>query len=193
MKKLLFTIFILIFFLNLVNAQTKYEKEYRINTEEVPQPALEFVKALNFTKKIKWYKEEGLDKISIEAKTKHLSRNYSIEFSKTGVIEDIEIKINTSEIPTNVYQSITQLLSAKYQKVKFSKIQLQLSGDQESMAQSINNQDFETNELITKRYEIELKAKENGKFQKFEFLFDHNGELLSKAIILLKNSDILEF
>ena len=181
------------FFLNLTNAQAKYEKEYRINTEEVPQSALDFVNELNFTKKIKWYQEEGLDKTSIEAKTKHHSKNYSIEFNSSGAIEDVEIKIQASEIPKQVYENIQQQINKNYQKVKFSKIQLQLSGDSESMIQSINNQDFKTNSAIIKQYEIELKGKENGKFQKYEFLFDHKGEILSKSIIILKNNDILEF
>ena len=47
-------------------AQEKFEKEYRIKTDEVPPTALNFVEALNLNTKIRWYFEENLKGNAIE-------------------------------------------------------------------------------------------------------------------------------
>lgn len=190
---MLISIILCLAIFNATIAQVKYEKEYRLNQEQVPTIALDFVDKLGFEKKVKWYKEEAIDKTSIEAKTKHLSKKYSVEFNSDGEIEDIEIKIKAAEVPAEVYQSIIQYLNTNYQKVKICKIQLQLSGESNALIQTINNQDIKDNSTITTRYEIVLNAKENRKYQKLEYLFNHQGDMLHKAMILLKNTDNLEY
>jgi len=193
MKKIVISIILFLTAFNYTIAQIKYEKEYKLNQEQVPRIALDFVDKLGFEKKVKWYKEEAIDKTSIEAKTKHFSKKYSVEFNSDGEIEDIEIKIESEEVPTEVYQSILQYLNTNYQKVKICKIQLQLSGESNALIQTINNQDFKDNSNITTRYEIVLNAKESREYQKLEYLFNHQGDMLRKAVILLKNTDNLEY
>ncbi len=174
-------------------AQIKYEKEYRLNQDDVPKIAIEFVDKLGFKKKIKWYKEEGLNNTSIEAKTKHLSKKYSVEFNPKGEIEDIEVKIKFKEIPAKVQQNISKYLNNNYQKNKICKTQIQLSGGPNSLIDAVLRQNFKNNAEVVTRYELVVKAKGYDKYQKFEFLFDDNGEMLSKAEILLKNTDNLEY
>lgn len=193
MKKRIVLICIFLVCLCQIEAQVKYEKEYRLDRSKVPDIALDFVDQLRFDNKVKWYKEEGINKTSIEAKTKHRSKRYSVEFNSKGEIEDIEIKITQSEIPQTTAQNILEYLHANHQKIKICKIQLQLSGNSEWLIKSVVKQDFKDNPDITTRYEIVVRAKDNRKFRKLEYLFNHQGEMLSKAVIVLKNTDHLEY
>ncbi len=174
-------------------AQTKYEKEYRLHQTEVPKKALDFVEKLGIKNKIKWYKEEGLDNTSIESKTKYLSKKYSIEFTSKGEIEDIEVQIKFKELPFLVRQNILKYLNANYQKVKIYKTQIQFSGNPKLLLNHVTQQVFKNNTKITTRYELIVKTKTADKYQKFEFLFNNKGDILSKALILLKNTDNLEY
>lgn len=176
-----------------LEAQVKYEKEYRLNQKDVPKPALDFVNTLGFDRKIKWYKEEGLNKTSIEAKTKYLSKRYSVEFNSKGEIEDIEVEIKLNEISEEVRQNILNYLNTNYQKANICKIQIQFSGDPDALSHTIVNQKFTNNPEVITRYEIVVKVKNKKKHEKLEYLFDDQGEMLQKAVILLKNTDNLEY
>ena len=105
-------LFLLILFLpGLLCSQQKYEKEYRITTEDLPTEALNYINAFPFDKKIKWYREEGLNTSSIEAKTRYKKQKYSIEFSNDGTLEDVEIKIPFKSIPAKTKSAITAELN----------------------------------------------------------------------------------
>ena len=97
-------------YLNPTLSQVKYEKEIRLNKEAIPQAAIDFISSLSFSKKVKWYKEFGLDNTSIEAKTKHEEKKYSIEFTPEGILEDVEIKIKSAEISSSVFANIQTCL-----------------------------------------------------------------------------------
>jgi len=114
--------------LGVTHAQEKFEKEYRIKTEEVPVKALKFVTQLGFTKKVKWYREEGLTQTSIEAKSKKNREKYSIEFDELGTIEDIEKKIAWSSIPLSTRNNIRSYFDTAHQKICIQKIQIQYTG-----------------------------------------------------------------
>lgn len=184
---------LLLFFISatFLQAQSKYEKEDRIDAQEVPQLARSFVEELGFTDKIKWYIEEGLNKISYEAKTKQHSKKYSVEFSKDGVIEDIEIKINKKEVDPAVWDKITTYLKATYDKYKVCKIQKQYTGAERELIKSVRQNHRTTG--TTLKYEIEIKGKKDGEYQMVEFLFDEGGHPLQQAIIIQKNTDHLEY
>lgn len=57
-------------------SQPKYEKELRISALAVPLSAKSFVDSFSFDKKIKWYKEIGIDQVSYEAKTRYKGENH---------------------------------------------------------------------------------------------------------------------
>lgn len=184
-------IFLLLLSCSITFGQKKYEKEYRIKKKTVPTEALEFVKALGFEKRIKWYKEEGLNKNSIEAKTKQHKKRYSIEFDTSGEIEDIEIKIKWRDVPTETQEMISKKFRTEHQKFKIQKIQIQYSGSKESLIKTITqNQPVEG---IAIHYELVVKTKTNKDRQDFEYLFSEKGELKKKSVIVSKNSDHLEY
>ena len=171
--------------------QKKYEKESRLKKRKVPIEAIQFVDDLGFKKRIKWYKEEGLNRTSIEAKTKQNKKRYSIEFDTNGNIEDIEIKIKKKAMPSLVQSQITNYLASAHQRFKIRKIQIQYTGDKTALIKSIVNDKPESN--ISIKYEIVVKAKTNGKYQKLEYLFDDKGRMLEQSVIISKNTDNLEY
>lgn len=191
--KFLLSILLTFNMLTHLEAQIKYEKEYRLDSDEVPEGALEFVEELNFTKKVKWYKEEGYNRESIEAKTKHFSCHYSVEFDLNGQVEDIEIVVDKHDLPLHVIDKMDEYLSSEYEKSRICKIQVQYSGKPESLIQLIANQSFDKLSDITVKYELEIKARKDNKFQKFEYLFNDQGMIINKALIQVKNTDNLEY
>lgn len=188
-------LFILIpFFTIAIFGQEKYEKEYRIHKHIVPVQAQKFIEALQFTKKIKWYREEGINNTySIEAKTKHKSKKYSVEFDSSGVIEDIEIEIGWKEISIKTRNNITQYLNDHFEKHKIHKLQIQYTGSQDSLLKAVLNKDSRQDHDVAIHYEIVLRIKKGKKHQKLEILFDEGGKMIRKSKILLLNTDILEY
>lgn len=172
-------------------SQDKYEREVRKNQRDIPQKAVDFINTLNFSSKIKWYKEYGLNSTSFEAKTKFKGKKYSIEFDSIGNLEDAEIIISEKQIEEVVLSKIKSKLKTDKKKFKLGKIQIQYSGSKESVKQKIiKNQN---NENLIIRYEIIVTAKVNKKFQKFEYLFSHLGEFIQRKTIVLANTDNLEY
>jgi hypothetical protein len=169
--------------------QNKYEKEIRVKDKDVPIEALRFVDTLAFTKKVKWFKEIGLDKNSYEAKTKKEGRWYSIEFSADGTFEDIEIVIDSEEIPDEIQKKIFTYLNEKYDKYTIEKIQIQYSGSH-TLNYFLNRGPVVDLKI---QYEIVLSSKLDGSFVMFEALFDADGAFLNSARIVLDRLDNIEY
>lgn len=187
------TLVIILLPIELLYGQLKYEREYRIDLEKVPKKAHEFIQQMSFNNKIKWFKEEGLNKTSVEAKTKHNAQKYSLEFTDQGEIEDIEIEIKTDEISSETKSSILTHLESSYQKFKICKVQLQYIGEEKALQNILNKRPDKSTTDLTLRYEIVIRAKLDSDFQELELLFDENGTLLATSQIISKNSDNLEF
>ena len=82
-----------------ITAQTKNEKEFRISLSEFPQNSQEILSAVqDQVKRIRFYKEIDGDQESYESKFKFGKRWFSVEFSKDGVLEDIEVTVKEKQI-----------------------------------------------------------------------------------------------
>ena len=171
--------------------QVKYEKEYRINESKIPENIKSYLNTITFKNKIKWYKDETLNKYTYEAKTSHNNLNFSIEFDSLGIIEDVEFEIEWKNIPKLTKKNIEIYLDSLYQKKKIIKVQIQYTGKSENLIDVIK--DIELKNRLTRKYEIVLKGKENKKFQMMEYLFSNEGKFEDKAIIIMKNTDNLEY
>lgn len=193
MRKLLPILVIVMCQANILSGQLKYEREYRLDKSQVPEQALQFVEALKLSSKVKWYKEENLKTNSIEAKTKYKSQKYSIEFDTSGIIEDIEIEIPWLAILPDTRTAILQYFEASFDKHKIYKVQRQFSGNAASLLQIPSNEPIQSTDDILLRYEIVAKVKRQKNYQKLELLFSEKGELIQQSIILLKNTDNLEY
>lgn len=187
----LFFLFLFLSFLNLGYSQTKFEKEFRIKKADVPEQALAFVEAFNFNRKVKWYKEIGINRTSIEAKTKYKRKKYSIEFSPDGVLEDIEIKIKWREIPKETRHTISKYFKSAFKKYRIKKIQVQyLDKDNFLLAQSPQ---AKATDKPNFNYEIVIAGKVDNTYKKYEYLLTGTGDFLQKAEIVWKNTDNIEY
>lgn len=190
MRTLLFVL--LTYSLGPLFGQHKFEQEYRLDEDQVPTNAYDFVEDISFDRKVRWYLEEGLDRFSIEAKTRYRGNRYSLEFDSTGMLEDIEIEVEMEELPTLVIDSINSYLSTSFEKSKVTKVQLQLVGDRLKLKEWFEIP-FATNEEIIVNYEIVAKTRNGQDRKEWEFLFDDVGRMRSESEIVTKNTDILEF
>ena len=178
-------------YFNFAFTQVKYEKEYRIKENKVPKNIKSYLSEIYFKNKIKWYKDEALSKYTYEAKIHHNNLNFSIEFDSLGIIEDVEFKIEWKNIPELIKKNIEFYLDSIYQKKKIIKVQIQYTGKPESLINILK--DLNQNQRLTRKYEIVLKGKENKKYQMMEYLFSDEGKFEDKAIIIMKNTDNLEY
>lgn len=176
---------------NSMYAQKKYEEEYSIQRKEVPKNALNFIDALDFSRKIKWYREVNLHRTSIEAKTKHDGKRYSVEFNLDGEIEDVEITIKWEEIPSSTRLAICNYLSREHDKIKLDKVQKQYSGSEDVLLKTFTNKPAET--LPTVKYELVLRTKTGQKIEMMHYLFSQNGHMEERAVLIFRNSDNLEY
>lgn len=173
-------------------SQQKFEREYRIKSEQAPLKSIEFVAKCNFEKKIKWYAEESQDGKTFEAKVCHNSKKYSLEFSEKGKLLDIEIKVGFKKIPKKIQQNIVKTLSEKFKKYKIKKTQIQYKGDDNEMYKAVFNLKTHHQKINT-LYELVVKGKKASNYHLYELLFDKKGEILKELRFATQNTDNLEF
>ena len=125
-NKLLILSLVFSFFSCLVISQTKNEKEDRIKFSELPSNVKKIVATLpEKIKRLKFYKEADGRKNSFEIKLKYQKNLYSIEFSESGELEDIEVMTRLKAINKNIRTEIESYFKNSFSKYKLIKIQKQ--------------------------------------------------------------------
>ncbi|MFC5284611.1 hypothetical protein [Pedobacter alpinus] len=190
-ESVILSIAFLLLFPFVLKAQQKYEREYRIKSEIIPQSALAFIDSIGPDSKVKWYKEISLNGVSTEAKFKHNKKKFSVEFDTLGHIQDVEFIIKKSEIINAAYVKIEHKLDSLYQKWKFQKIQKQYKGKPKEIINSINKN--EPTDSVKVSYEIVLKGKVVGNTQLYEITFNEKGEIQDVLQIIQDNADHLVY
>lgn len=181
--------FSVLLFSSAANSQSKFEREVRINSREVPEAARNFVDKLHKEARVRWFKETNLRGFSFEAKTKIGGRKVSIEFSSDGAFEDLETEIRIQEIPDETRSKIEQYFGANYQRFKLEKIQRQYSGEAAEVLAYMKDKSLGNKVLV--QYEIVISVKEEGSFLMREYLFDANGTFISRQKIVYEIPDNL--
>ncbi|MGO1595086.1 MAG: hypothetical protein ACTHZ1_03630 [Sphingobacterium sp.] len=185
MKKIII-LFSILLFSSLLFAQQKFEKESRITEDAVPPNAIQYLESLfSDTPKVRWYREESLEGISIEGKTKRDEGRYSIKFSTGGELRDIELTQSFEEIPEDVQEEIEDYFSDNYDRYRIKKVQIQWLGDPDVLRTLINQGD--TSQRYETNYEIEFSARKDRKTKPYETLFDHTGEHIETKEIVPRN------
>lgn len=170
-------------------AQVKVEKEYRVRTGKVPRLARQWLtEAFGPVKKLRWYFEDTSGKQSFEAKFRERNQFYSVEFSKTGIIEDVEIERNWLELPAATRAALESSFSA-LPDFRILRIQEQWTGSPEGLASSVQA----GSAPATIRYEIEFIATLEGESAMWEGTFSPSGKLLSYRKILIRPANNLNF
>ncbi len=184
-------IFHLLFLITLSGfSQSKFEKEYQIDRKQVPLIALSFVDSLIIESRVRWYKEEGLNSNSIEAKGIIRKEKYSIEFFDNGKFQDVEIEVKPSNIPGNTYSKILGILSEKHKWYKIDKIQQKFTGDRNAVLRYLREQRI--NPIgVTIEYEIIISTKTDKAFVLMEYTFSEKGDYIKyNKIIQTKNGNL---
>ena len=164
-------------------AQVKYEKEARIPIHDLPLTVQVLLPQLTQdAKRIRYYHEFDGEKESFEVKLKKHGSHFSIEFSQDGVLEDIEMRIPISELPTPVLETIGK----QFQRHKLTRIQKQFTHpkgqDPKQTLQGVFN-----GLIRPTAYEIVVNGKTNSGYKQVEFLIDINGKLLKKRNVITKD------
>lgn len=151
----------------------KTEVEKRIPEKSFPGNALLWLNAEFAQRKcLRYYLETDGDTTNFEAKFKWQGERYSVEFFKNGLLKDIEKQIRFKDIPASTQAVIQEKFQRVFKKFKVLKVQ----------EQTLPN-------TPGKRYEIEVKGKNDSGTALFEYLFEADGRLvLSRQIILPPNN-----
>lgn len=192
MKRILISgVFLLFVFQFELIAQQKFERESRLKESDVPSAALKFIESAEMDARWKWYFEENLRGNSVEAKTKHRGKRYSVEFDVSGNIQDIEIQKNWQELDEKVRGNITKSLDSLFVRHSVEKIQIQYTADSQLLHDILNGKISHADCEI--RYEIVVKGKKADRPKLFEFTFSGDGNLLEFVEIVFRNTDNLEY
>jgi hypothetical protein len=169
--------------------EVKLEKEERIKSTDFPADAVPWILRFAGGKRIKFYKEFDGDKTSYEGKFKKNGRRYSMEYSKDGNLEDVEIEIQRKEIEKNLWETMEGKLDSIDDRWRVEKIQQQYRMPEEGydqLLQHTKNQNFQYLEII-------VAFKNNRKIYSKELLFDREGTIIRKREVKRRAYDFLLF
>lgn len=190
-KTFCLTLYLFFYIASCAFGQTKFEKESRLKTHQVPPKAMLFVDSLAFQQKVKWYYEQNLQGNSIEAKFRFESKIYSVEFDTVGNLQDIEIGIGWQDMPAATIENICTALHAKYASFTINKIQVQYKGKPSVLLSLLKK--GQTNEPYTTNYELIVKGRMGREVKLYEITFNQRGILTDTAEIIFRNTDNLEY
>jgi hypothetical protein len=169
----------------IANAQFKFEKETRISSSQLPKVVVELLPLITHgAKRVRYYHEFDGKNDSFEVKLKKYGNHFSIEFSQTGILEDIEMLIPKSELPV----SVLQVIDSQFQRYKLTRIQEQFVHPNEADPIKTIQEVFKKVVKPT-AYEIIVHGKTKTGFKQRELLIDPKGKLLKKRNIIPYNND----
>jgi hypothetical protein len=191
MKKAFSILFLMISFAAF--PQEKRETEKRIDRDEMPEKAMGFYDS-QVPKDIRWerfyFEKDGADE-SYEAKFKFDGHGFSVEFDKTGELQDIEIGLKENEIPEPVLEKIKGQINAENELFNIEKIQGQFLPNGSS--KNVFGRALDFKKTTPDRYELVVAVKNNGHKKHYELLFDHEGNFVQKRKIIRESSSSLLF
>lgn len=167
-----------------LSSQTKNEKESRIQLSEFPQNAQSTMHSIiEDVKRVRHYKEIDNDQVSFESKFKYKRHWYSAEFSRLGILEDVEVTIKKSDLDEDIFKTIIAYLKNTFLKHDIIKIQEQYVIDSSTDAKDFITTVFENRQAINSNYEIVIAVKTENHWELKEMTFGFKGEFLSSRHI----------
>lgn len=164
--------------------QTKNEREERIKISEFPEKAQNVIEALpKNCKRLKFYKETDGNKQSFEAKFKYEKRLYSLEFSKDGTVEDIEVKTKFKRLNGNIKSRINSYFKSTFNKRKIIKIQEQFIYNKKETASKFVEDVINKKTNALPNFEIIAEVRTEDTRNIREFTFDSKGQFVIFRIL----------
>lgn len=169
----------------------KFEIEDQVDETKVPGRAVTFIAECLPGEKIKWYLEKSQKGISYEGKTNYKGHTWSIEFDKDGLVQDVEMRIELSELPVMEREKIENTLGHKFEDYKINKIQYHWENTPSTLKKLITNYpDFQE---IDKWYEIVITENTSSAWKQKEVLINPKGEITSILEIVTRPTDNMDF
>ena len=184
-------IFLMLLFLGVTGlSQVKSEREFRIKKSQFPVTTLEKAQPyLEGVRRLRFYKEIDAGRVSYEIKFKKARLHYSVEYSDTGELEDIEMRIRPVDIPEESWKAVEEHLTGSFEKYKVRKIQQQYRrASFPSDADTFRNA-FQNLLLPEIRYELMVSGKTEEGYRDFEITYDAKGAFIMKKKSLPPNYD----
>ena len=184
-------LFILSFFIGVAGfAQVKSEREFRIRESQFPGVALNKAEPyLEGVRRLRYYKEIDGTHHSYEIKFKKDRLHYSVEFSDSGDLEDIEVRIKPIDIPEDTWKAVEKHLGTLFTKYRVRKIQQQYPGSAFPSDSATFRNAFQNLLLPQIRYELVVHGKIPEGYRDYEILYDARGGFLKKRESLPPNYD----
>lgn len=173
-------------------AQTKFEREYRIKENEVPEKAQQFVRHAFSGEKIKWYAEESQDGSSIEAKVKFRKHKFSVEFDTSGNLQDVEKTVKFKTLSPQLSDAISQTLVNEFGNYKIMKVQVQWTADNPGTLKELIKNGNSSN-AYHEKYEVVVETRANKTYKAYELLMDRAGRIEKSLELDLRNMNNMEF
>lgn len=186
MKKIVMLCCSILLFSTFVFGQVKYESESRIKEEAVPKEAVNYLERLfPDNRKVRWYDEINLDGRFFEGKLKRPEGVYSIKFTESGFLYDIELTQDFDQLDALVRKAMHKQLSEQYDRYRLKKVQKQWLGDAEALMALI--QSAHRSKTYTMNFEVVFSGKKGRSTAQYEALFDAQGQLLKINEIATRN------
>lgn len=171
---------------------TKQEYEKSIRASEVPEEILELLSPLlEESRRIRYYKELDGENTGYEIEMQWKGRQLSVEFYDDDRGMDIEELIGFEEIAEEAHRPISTYLQNHFDKYKITRLQRQYIAEERDEEDEEVIEDFMEGDTedLTKRYEMVIEVKGKDMFGAYEFLFDHEGQLINTQKIERRSSD----
>ncbi len=170
--KWIFLLMLLLLSVGFAAAQ-KYEVERRVDLQEFPASAVEYLQqAFPEKKKLKYYKETSQQGESYEAKFEWLGYRYSVEFGPEGDLQDVEREVRYRDLPGPVRRQMEVQWTKDFRRHRIDRTQEQMVDDR-------------------LRYEIIVRGKDSNGVSYFEYLFEDDGAFVKRQKIVLPPNDVI--
>ena len=175
---------VFIIHINVIYSQVKNELEAQVTLKEFPSTAQKVIAQLpDRCKRLKFFKETDGNKLSYEAKFKFKKKFYSLEFSKEGQIEDVEITMKPKLMTPEIKNNIKKYFDQTYIKVNWVKLQKQFVYESSIGIKGFLNSVFNTPPVLKPNFELVAEVKNKKTKILVEFLFGPSGRLIKQSII----------
>ncbi len=167
----------------LLYSQYKQEVEQRLAKIETPSFMVDFASKIEGAKKIKYYQETDGSVVSYELKFCKNKERYSVEFSKEGILEDVEIDVTSTQgvlVDSFICNDFTIDKIQEHHPVDVDKAILLCNGDKKLRASVI-------------MFEIEGHCRSSNENTRWELNVDKKGVIHSQREIIDDVDEVLEY
>lgn len=166
------------------------ERERSIESENIPQKALEFIFNATESSRVKWFYKTNKKGNSYLAKFNIKKNKIQIAFDLDSKFQDMEFEISKSKIPKKVKKSLRRYFKIYFNKYKLLRVTKQFKGGDETILQS-KIKDNSILQASPTFYKMVVIGKKIENITSTEFLFDPDGNLVSSRKISVNNKDYL--